>query len=455
MRAVVTGGAGFIGSHVVDALLARGDEVVVVDDLSSGRREWVPEAAELVVHDIRRPYAVDGRRRLPPGGPGGRRHLDGEAGLRRRGERRRHRQHARGGARLRRGGRLLVHRRRDLRRGRRAGDRGDAAAAGLRVRDRQALRRGVPRRLEPHPRLEPHRPALRERLRAAPVGRARGRRRLDLHGTARGAARRRSSSATASRPATTSSSATSSGPRSRRPGAAASTTSARRTETTVNELHGSARRSPASSASRATSRPARRATRAAASSTPSRAERELGWRPETSLADGLRRDLGPRSAVGAGSSTAEANKVRPWSTRSAQIPELRSPWRTATLVASAIAAIELVLLLVVGVSLLAEPVAQRVTQTAEAKEFAVTAEAAPGSRAVGAPTLARSQVSVHRPERERPHRRRRLDGRADARARLHDRRRRQRAAQRLHPQRRHVPEGLRPGGGAPRRRTCG
>ena len=59
MRAVVTGGAGFIGSHVVDALLERGDEVVVVDDLSSGRREWIPEAAELVVHDIRRPYEVE------------------------------------------------------------------------------------------------------------------------------------------------------------------------------------------------------------------------------------------------------------------------------------------------------------------------------------------------------------------------------------------------------------
>jgi len=53
----VTGGAGFIGSHVVDALVARGDQVVVIDDLSKGRRENVPEDAVLEVVDVREPLA--------------------------------------------------------------------------------------------------------------------------------------------------------------------------------------------------------------------------------------------------------------------------------------------------------------------------------------------------------------------------------------------------------------
>ncbi len=44
MRALVTGGAGFIGSHLVDALVERGDEVVVLDDLSTGRRENLEQA---------------------------------------------------------------------------------------------------------------------------------------------------------------------------------------------------------------------------------------------------------------------------------------------------------------------------------------------------------------------------------------------------------------------------
>ncbi len=59
MRALVTGGAGFIGSHLVDALLARADEVVVVDDLSTGRREHVDPAATLLEHDIREPFETD------------------------------------------------------------------------------------------------------------------------------------------------------------------------------------------------------------------------------------------------------------------------------------------------------------------------------------------------------------------------------------------------------------
>jgi UDP-glucose 4-epimerase len=53
IRAIVTGGAGFIGSHVADGLLARGDSVTVVDDLSTGKRERVPDGAELRELDIR------------------------------------------------------------------------------------------------------------------------------------------------------------------------------------------------------------------------------------------------------------------------------------------------------------------------------------------------------------------------------------------------------------------
>jgi UDP-glucose 4-epimerase len=58
MRAIVTGGAGFIGSHVAAALIARGDDVHVIDDLSKGKRENVPAGAELHVADIRDPDAV-------------------------------------------------------------------------------------------------------------------------------------------------------------------------------------------------------------------------------------------------------------------------------------------------------------------------------------------------------------------------------------------------------------
>ena len=58
MRAAVTGGAGFIGSHVVDALVARGDDVHVVDDFSTGRRENLNPAAAVHEHDIREPLTA-------------------------------------------------------------------------------------------------------------------------------------------------------------------------------------------------------------------------------------------------------------------------------------------------------------------------------------------------------------------------------------------------------------
>lgn len=52
MKVMVTGGAGFIGSHVVDACLAAGHQVAVVDDLSTGKRENVAAGVPLYVVDI-------------------------------------------------------------------------------------------------------------------------------------------------------------------------------------------------------------------------------------------------------------------------------------------------------------------------------------------------------------------------------------------------------------------
>jgi UDP-glucose 4-epimerase len=63
MHVLVTGGAGFIGSHIVDALLDRGDDVAIIDDLSTGRRENLagarPRGARLHVEDIRDAAAVN------------------------------------------------------------------------------------------------------------------------------------------------------------------------------------------------------------------------------------------------------------------------------------------------------------------------------------------------------------------------------------------------------------
>src|SRR5215211_3040459 len=56
MRALVTGGAGFIGSHLVDALVDRDADVMALDDLSTGRRENLTQAlaagAQLIEADV-------------------------------------------------------------------------------------------------------------------------------------------------------------------------------------------------------------------------------------------------------------------------------------------------------------------------------------------------------------------------------------------------------------------
>lgn len=55
---LVTGGAGFIGSHLAEAFLAAGERVIVLDDLSSGRRDNLPAEVELHVLDVRTPEAA-------------------------------------------------------------------------------------------------------------------------------------------------------------------------------------------------------------------------------------------------------------------------------------------------------------------------------------------------------------------------------------------------------------
>jgi UDP-glucose 4-epimerase len=52
MTILITGGAGFIGSHLAERFMADGAAVRVLDDLSSGRAENLPKGAELLVGDV-------------------------------------------------------------------------------------------------------------------------------------------------------------------------------------------------------------------------------------------------------------------------------------------------------------------------------------------------------------------------------------------------------------------
>ncbi len=62
----MTGGAGFIGSHLVDALVARGEEILVIDDVSTGKREYVNPKVQFVERDICTTTALDIMRAFKP-----------------------------------------------------------------------------------------------------------------------------------------------------------------------------------------------------------------------------------------------------------------------------------------------------------------------------------------------------------------------------------------------------
>ncbi len=66
MRILITGGAGFIGSNVADAFVALGHEVMVIDNLSSGKKEYVPAAARFVLCDVTSDTAVEAVRTFRP-----------------------------------------------------------------------------------------------------------------------------------------------------------------------------------------------------------------------------------------------------------------------------------------------------------------------------------------------------------------------------------------------------
>ncbi len=65
-KIVVTGGAGFIGSNLVDALIERDEKVIVVDNLSSGKKENLNPKAKFIKHDLREESTRDLFTKLAP-----------------------------------------------------------------------------------------------------------------------------------------------------------------------------------------------------------------------------------------------------------------------------------------------------------------------------------------------------------------------------------------------------
>ena len=160
VRAIVTGGAGFIGSNIVDALLARGDEVVVLDDLSTGResnldggdRAAARSSSSSTSATARSSPARSGsarRRDPPPRRPDRRPQVDRRAGVGRRDQRRRtiNVLEAARTPRRQRGSSTARPAARSTATPSRSPPRDADAAAGGRLRPEQARGRGLPRAL--------------------------------------------------------------------------------------------------------------------------------------------------------------------------------------------------------------------------------------------------------------------------------------------------------------------
>ena len=59
MRVLITGGAGFIGSHLCEALLDRGDEINVIDNLSTGRKQNIRLSRQFRLYPISQPFSPE------------------------------------------------------------------------------------------------------------------------------------------------------------------------------------------------------------------------------------------------------------------------------------------------------------------------------------------------------------------------------------------------------------